>query len=223
MPEEMDVTQAETTAEASSAANKTVETTQETPQENSDSNPKTVPYERFSEVNNYKKELESKISALEAQIQSFKPATSEKPTNPEEEVVKQQLDKYLKELGYVSKTELEQQERQKEADRQLENTISKLSSKYDGKDGRPKFDRSKVLSYAAENLIGNLEVAYKQMHEAELLDVAIKEALGKTKGVKTEVSDGSGKAGVSETDDDLLQAAKRGDSDALKTLIRRAI
>lgn len=225
MNEELDVNQAETTAEAPSAETQTTETTQETtePQENSDVQPKTVPYERLKEVIESRKSLESKISQLEEQIKSFKPADPEKPTNPQEELVKEQLKKYMDEMGYVSKAELEAQEKQKEADRQLEQNISTLSQKYDGKDGRPKFVKTKVLEYAAQNLIGNLEVAYKQMHETELLDVAIKEALGKSKGVKTEVSDGSGSSQVGTTQDDLMSAARSGDSDAIKTLIKRAI
>ncbi len=226
MNEELDVNQAETTAEASSAETQTTETNQEASsetQDNSEVQSKTVPYERFSEVINSKKELESKITKLEEQMAAFKPSTPETPTDPKEEVVKQQLKKYLEDLGYVSKAELEAQEKQKESDRQLEQNISSLSQKYDGKDGKPKFNKSKVLEYASQNLIGNLEVAYKQMHEVELLDHAIKQALGKSKGVKTEVSDGSGASQVGTTQEDLMKAVQPGDSSALQTLIKRAI
>lgn len=180
---------------------------------------KTVPYDRFREVIESRKELENKIAELESKVSSFKPSTPSTPPNPQEEVVKQQLDKYLKELGYVSKAELEQ----KEADKQLSDTISTLESKYDGKNGLPKFERSKILRYAQDNLIGNLEIAYKQMNEAAIMDARIKEALGKTRGVKSEVSDGSGSSNIGTTDDDLKSAAMRGDRDAKMTLLKRII
>ena len=223
MTEEVDVTQAETTAEASSAETQTVETTQEATQDDSQAQSQTVPYERLKEVIDSRKELESKIKDLEEQVKSFKPATPETPSNPQEEVVKEQLKKYLGELGYVSKAEIEAQEKQKEDDRALQQTIKDLSTKYHGKDGRPKFDKNKVLEFASQNLIGNLEMAYKQMHEAELLDFALKQALGKTKGVQSEVSDGSGKSQVGTTQEDLMTAARSGDSSAIQTLLKRAL
>lgn len=205
----------------------TVEETTETPSvetetttsEESTEETKTVPYDRFREVIDSRKELEAKIAELESKVSTFTPKPAAAPPNPQEEAVKQQLDKYLKDLGYVNKAELEQ----KEADKQLSDTISSLESKYNGSNGLPKFERSKILKYAQDNLIGNLEIAYKQMNEAAIMDARIKEALGKTKGVKSEVSDGSGSSNVGTTDNDLKTAATRGDRDALKTLIKRTL
>lgn len=223
MTEEVtDVTQVEETTEASSAENQTDETIQEGTQDDSESTSKTVPYERLQEVINSKNELKGEIDRLRAEFAQIQQNKVEKPTdppNPQEETIKQQLDKYLKELGYVSKQELEQ----KEADRQLEQSINTLANKYNGKDGKPKFEKAKVLEFAQQNLIGNLEVAYKQMHEAELIDFAVKQALGKTKGVKSESSDGSGSTQIGTTQSDLVHAAQEGDSDALSTLIKRAL
>jgi hypothetical protein len=210
-----DVTQVETTTEASSAENQTTETTQETSQDDSSDTSKTVPYERFAEVNSIKKQLQAEIDQLKAQVKSSVPAPQ---ADPQRETIKQQLDPILKEMGYVSKAELEQQD----ADRKLDGEINKLADKYNGKDGRPKFERSKVLDYASKNLIGNLEVAYKAMNEASLMDWAIKQASGKTAGVKTEGSDGSG-ASTGVANSDLLNAAKRGDDDALSALIKRTL
>lgn len=216
-----DTTQAEETAEASSAENQTDETHQEeSPQENSDQPVKTVPYERFKEVNSSKNELKKEIESLKSQLNEIQAEkTQSTPPNPQEEQIKQQLDHYLKELGYVSKKELEQVE----ADRELQNTIQELEKKYNGKDGRPKFSRDETIDFARKNLIGNLEIAYKQMHEAELMDYAIKKAMGKTKAVRSEKSDGSGSADVGTTQDDLYRSAVSGDEDALHTLIKRSI
>lgn len=203
--------QAETTAEASSAENQTEVATQEaTPEKRQPT--KVVPYDRFESVVKTKQQLEAELAELRAN------RGTEQPFN-QEQVIKQQLDKYLSDMGYVKKEVLEE----KEADRKLEESIKSLSQKYDGKDGRPKFDREKALQYAADNLIGNLEVAYKQMHEAELLDYAIKQATGRIKPTKTEVSDGSGSSQIGETQNDLLSSAKAGDEDAMRTLIKRAI
>lgn len=213
MTEEVqDVQQAETTAEASSAENQTTETTQEVSQEDS----KYVPYDRFKEIVEAKNQLKAEIDQLKQQFKPSQQQTAQ--ADPQRETIKQQLDPILKEMGYVSKAELEQQE----ADRKLESEIKGLESRYSGKDGRPKFEKSKVLDYAAKNLIGNLEVAYEHMNKAALMDWAIKQATGKTAGVKTEGSDGSG-ASTGVANSDLLNAAKRGDDDALAALIKRTL
>lgn len=181
----------------------------------SSENAKTVPYERFAEVNKNKRELEKKIVELE---QKAKTSTSSAPST-EEEKIRQELDRYLKDLGYINKQELERIEQDKHLERELES----LEGKYSGKDGRPKFNREDVLEYAASHLIGDPEVAYKTMYEKELLDIAIKQATGRTKPTRTETSDGSGSQEVGESQSDLRQAAQNGDRDAFKTLIKRSI
>lgn len=216
--EAQDVTVAEETASESSTEVQTGET-QEVQDNASTEDTKTVPYDRFREVIESRKELENKIAELESKVSTFTPKAPETPRDPQEEVVKQQLDKYLKELGYVSKQELEQ----KEADKQLSDTISTLESKYDGKSGLPKFERSRVLKFAQDHLIGDLELAYRSMNEAAIMDARIKEALGKTKGTRSEVSDGSGSSNIGTTDDDLRSAATRGDKEAMKLLIKRSL
>jgi hypothetical protein len=204
---------AEPTAETSSVENETAEVETEAKAEEETKASKTVPYERFAEVNNNYKKMEARLAEIEAKREETK------VVDPQEQVVKTQLDKYLKEMGYVSKEDLARQD----ADKALQDQVKNLQSKYDGKDGKPKFKYEDVLDYAEQNLIGNLEIAYKQKHEAELMDFAIKQALGKTKGVKSEVSDGSGSQEVGTTQGDLKEAALSGDEDARRTLIKRAI
>lgn len=201
------------TAETSSVENETAETTPEveTPDESKVS--KSVPYERFAEVNNNYKKLEARLAEMESKREETK------VVDPQEAQVKTQLDKYLKEMGYVSKEDLARQE----ADKALQDQVKALQSKYDGKDGRPKFKYEDVLDFAEKNLIGSLELAYEAKHKAELMDFAIKQALGKTKGVKSEVSDGSGSQEVGTTQGDLREAALSGDSDAMKILIKRSL
>jgi len=213
--EAQDVQTVEETTTTSSVDEKpSVETAESNQQAATD----TVPVEnRLAEYQRKYAKLENKLAEIEGKLKA--PTDQAVAPDPKEEVVKQQLDKLLKDMGYVSKSDLEQ----KEADRQVAETMKSLESKYDGKNGLPKFDRSSVLEFAKENLIGNLEVAYKQMNEAAIMDARIKEALGKTKGVKSEVSDGSGSTNVGTTDDDLRSAAMQGDAEAKRLLIKRAI
>jgi hypothetical protein len=226
MPEDIDVQSVETpTADSSpqqpspeQSSPETSETdtqqVQEQPLEQPKRQPvKAVPYDRFAKVNEEAKRLREEVERYKQ--------SAPLDNNPElkKEQVKRELDGLLKELGYVSKQELED----KEYDKQLEHHIETLERKYNGQDGRPKFDRSKVIEYASQKVIGDLEVAYEQMYKAELMDVAIKQALGKTKPMMGEESDGSGSSQVGTTQDDLKKAAFSGDRDALRTLIKRTI
>jgi hypothetical protein len=52
----------------------------------------------------------------------------------------------------------------------LNDRLSDLSEKIDGKDGRPKFNPNEVLAYMQQTNISNPESAYKLMHEPELDD-----------------------------------------------------
>lgn len=217
--EAQDVSTVEETTEVPSTENETTtETVEETP---AVEEAKTVPYDRFREVIESRKELEARLAQIEAKVSQ--PKTPEVPADPQREAVKQEFKKIADELGFVSKEELSKQKEIEEADNNLKRTMETLESKYDGKSGLPKFERTKVLQFAQENLIGNLELAYKSMNEAAIMDMRIKEALGKTKGVKSEISDGSGSSNVGTTDNDLRSAATRGDSDAMKLLIKRAL
>ena len=56
---------------------------------------------------------------------------------------------------------------------------SKLADKYDGKDGKPKFDSKEIAEYALKNGMQNIspEQVYKAKHEADLIDWHRKDAL----------------------------------------------
>jgi len=216
--EATDVNTEETTSESSSDTNETTETTQESTDDSQEAqddskDTKFVPYERFSEVNSKYKKLEREVEELKAD------RTPKTPPNPQEVEVKEKLNTMMKDLGYVSKEDLDRQR----ADDALKSQVADLKSKYDGKDGRPKFDYIKSLEFAEKNLIGNLDVAYKMMNEAKLTDWAVKQALGKTKGTKSEVSDGSGSANVGTSQEELRSLAAKGDKDAMNTLVKRAL
>lgn len=58
----------------------------------------------------------------------------------------------------------------------LDNEKTRLSNTYNGSDGRPKYDHDAVMKHAQRTGIYNPEAAYKDLHEPELIDWAIKEA-----------------------------------------------
>lgn len=67
---------------------------------------------------------------------------------------------------------------------------AKLTEKYNGSDGKPKFETAKVAAFGKKHSIFDLEAAYKLLNEAEIIDWAIKQA--KSKPSATEVSDSAG-------------------------------
>lgn len=185
---------------------------------------KTVPYDRFSQVNaersEYKQTLaqvQQELAALrQAQQQALAPQADPAQVQ-EKEVIKQQLAPLLEEMGYVSKAELQR----READVRLEQTLSSLESKYSGKDGSPKFERQAVINYAVANGINNPEAAYKLMNMDALMNSVAQKAVMNSRGIKTEGSNGSGVQNVGTTNDDLKQAIAKGDSSAKSLLFKR--
>lgn len=176
-----------------------------------------VPYSRFKEVNDrLRTESESKAE-YERRLKEYE--ASLKPQDPKLDEVKQ----VLKQLGYVTKEEVEAELKREREDAQLNLELSRLESRYNGKDGLPKFDRQKVIDYAIQNGITNPEAAYRQLHFDKIVDWNVKNALGKTQGVKSEKSDGSGSSQAGVTDADLKEAVRQGDKTALHTLIKRVV
>src|SRR5581483_12032287 len=134
-----DVNQADAqTADSSSTIDQT--SSQDQGKANSDAgtqsteDQKTVPYERFSEVNEKYRSMEQTVQQLQQKIQQFE--TKSQNTggqNPEVEAQKAQAKEALRgiltEMGYVSKDELHRME----ADRNLETELTRLEKAWDGK------------------------------------------------------------------------------------------
>lgn len=172
-----------------------------------------VPYDRFSEVNNELKTVREELNQLKTQVA---PATVT-PPDPQAEAVKEQL----KQLGFVSKEDIDRDLRQRDQDKAVQDEISRLEKSYDGSDGRPKFDRNKVIKFALDRQIGDLETAYEKLHQQEIINWHIEQAVSKSKGIKSEASDGSGVKDVGTTNADLKEAIKKGDKGALRLLLKR--
>lgn len=171
-----------------------------------------VPYERFEEVNSTLKQVKEELNQFKTQV-----APKPQPADPQLEAVKEQL----KELGFVRKEDIDRDFKQREADKQVQDELSHLEETYNGSDGRPKFDRNKVIKFALEKQIGDLETAYEKLHKDAIINWHIEQAVSKSKGIKSEASDGSGVKNVGTTNEDLKSAIKSGDKDALRVLLKR--
>lgn len=189
---------------------------------------KTVPFARLQQ------EREKRIAAEErARIfeqQRTQPQFQQQQQQPEQpaEVVqaKQQLAQFIKEmapeLGFVSKQEMDRQRLNEE----VASTERSLADKYNGKDGLPKYDSVAVREYAIQmgySSAKHLEVAYKQMHDAEIMNARIQKAMSQSRGVQTETSNGTGSANAGVSNDDLLKAANDGDENATHLIIKRRL
>lgn len=181
---------------------------------------KTVPYDRFSEVNTEMKQLREEIARMKEGSAQTAPKSDE---SPEVREAKKQLEglfeQFAKEKGFVSQAEL----RQKEQDQQLNSELKSLETQFDGKDGRPAFKRKDIIAFAYEKGISDPEVAYKVKYEKELDNWKIEQALTKTRGVATETSNGTGSANAGTTDDDLMKAGMSGNKDAHLAYLKRLI
>lgn len=203
----------QTTDEGESTESQDTET--EGKESKSDSN--TVPYERFAETN-------SKVAALQSEIEAMKrERISNQNIDPQQAALKESAKEAFKtladELGYVSKDEL----RQLESDRKLESSLTELEKEFDGKKiPGLKFDRQKVIDFAIKEGIGNPRIAFEAMHKTEFTNLAVKQALTKGKGIKSEGSNGSGTQNAGgPSNDDLKVRMAKGDEQAKKLYLKR--
>lgn len=223
------VPQVETdTTQTAQAQEQTTDTAGETQGVQED---KYVPYGRFKEVNEGLKAEREARAALEARLAELDGKVAKATTRPEEQAIQDQreqvrkalepyIDEIARERGFLTKEEIQAQ---KDIE-WVQTRRSELEKEWDGSNGKPKFDFDAVRSYAIENRINTkdpLKTAFYEMHEAEIDNWKIQTALTKTKGVKTESSNGSGSAQAGATTDDLLKAAKSGDKQAWHTFLKR--
>lgn len=181
-----------------------------------------VPYSRFKEVNERSKEYEAKLREVETRLAEMDKRVAPAQVDPQEQQVKTMLNQY----GYLSReefqAELDKREQRLREDTQVQQELARLEQKYDGKNGLPKFDRKKVVEFALDRRLADPEVAYKTLFEKEYLNWHIQRASDKSKGVKTESSDGSGGQSAGPANQDLMSEAMKGDDKAFDTLIRRS-
>jgi hypothetical protein len=133
-----DVNQAET--DTAGVSSDTEQTTQETPStsdqgsEQSTEEMKSVPYDRFKEVNEKAKQYEQEMQKLKEEFNQFKESQKpQEPADPQVDAVKQKL----KELGFITKEEQEAELRRREEDARVQQELTRLEKQYDGKNGLP--------------------------------------------------------------------------------------
>jgi hypothetical protein len=167
-----------------------------------------------------------RIFESQRQQQPAQPAQPQQQVAPEVQQAKQQLASLIKEmapeLGFVSKQEIQQQEQMKAVDSEQ----VRLEGKYNGADGLPKYEKQAVLNYAIEMGMTSpkgLEIAYKQMHEAEIMNARVQRALAQSRGIQSETSNGTGSANTGVSESDLKKAAEAGDSNATHLILKRRL
>ena len=96
------------------------------------------------------------------------------PTSPVSSTPEgEQVSRQLRDLGFVTKEELEkQQNRQK-----LDSEYDRLELELTGEDGRPKFDREVVQDHSLRSGIYNPKAAYNDLFEDEIAEYHKKQAL----------------------------------------------
>ena len=185
--------------------------------------PGPIPYTRFQEVNEKNKELTETVEQIQAEMERLKSQTPPPPApaiDPQALEVKQQL----AQLGFMTREQYQTETMRQKEDMKVGQEIDRLSKTFNGSDGRPKFNKKEILDFAVKQGFTkpeHLELAYKQKYEKELLDWHIKNATLKSKGIKTESSDGSGSSNAGTTNTDLREQIAKGDKGALHTLIKR--
>jgi len=146
--------------------------------------PRSIPYERFEEVIRERNEAREKALLLDKLQQDPTIAQAFLKNVPREEVdpVIAEADRKIQELGYVRKQDvalmIEQVIAEKEFIREFGNKLNSLSEKYNGSDGKPKFEPEEIVKFMDEYGIKDPEMAYELKYKEELADVRAKAKRG---------------------------------------------
>lgn len=133
-----------------------------------DNKDKSVPYDRFHEVNEAKKQADERAQKAEEELEKLKNESSDAKEDPDPDVEKV-LEDFARRKGLVSKTEI-----------QLQNDVQELKSEY-SKTGVP-FDDKKVYEYAQNNGVplnskSSWRAAYRDMNYDAILEEERKRAV----------------------------------------------
>lgn len=128
-----------------------------------------VPLSRLKEETAKRREMESRIEALEGKLASAARNTSDE-VDPDLEAAIAKLEPLLKRRGFMTREEQQQDESSKRYASEME----VLERELDGKDGRPPFDPYEVSEFGKKNNIFNLKAAYNEMYRKELIDWELK-------------------------------------------------
>lgn len=141
-----------------------------------------------------KKEQEKAQSAEQATRQTIKQDEALKNVPPD---VKEAIIKITTPVVQDMLKLKDEQTAQREADLAFETRLSEAEKLYPGGDGKPKFDRSKVLEEMKDpgNKIFDPVKKFEDMEKPGLLDYEVKQALKKQKGTSGTERTGTGDSG----------------------------
>lgn len=153
---------------------------------------------RIDELTGRLKEQEKELKELKTKVPEKTPMPP--VNNPEASPEAQRVIAQLESLGFTRKDTVDKELRTIEERIELNAEHLKLSNEFDGSDGRPKYDKTKIESFMRDRGIYDPEAAYKIMNEAELLDWNLKKAdAGSKKRPYVEKPGGSGVTRSTET------------------------
>ena len=116
--------------------------------------------------------LGRQYAPLTQQLAQLEQMLEGKKSQPQPNLADPETVEYLSKLGFVHRDE----QLRKEEDKMLEDNLQELTKSYDGKDGRPRFNRGAVLEFCVQNGISNPEYGYKLMNYDALREYDLRQA-----------------------------------------------
>lgn len=171
---------------------------------------KSIPYDRFAEVNEKAKKYEAELAELRAKQEESQRLAA---MTPDEQAQQKQLEvakETLKKLGFVTKEEQQKIMQEEKAANMFISECNRLEGKYDGKDGMPKFVATEVAGYMDElaragQYISDPETAYKLKNLDQIAEIKAKQQRSSTYSEKQQ----GGMNQVNDTRSSDLEAASR--------------
>ena len=172
--------------------------------------PKVIPYERFTEVNEKAKKYEAELAELKAKQEEAERLAA---MTPDELAQQQQLEvakETLKKLGFVTREEQQKIMQEEKAANMFISECNRLEGKYDGSDGMPKFVATEVAAYMDElakagQYVSDPETAYKLKNLDQIAEAKARQQRSSTYSEKQQ----GGMNQVDDTRSSELEAASR--------------
>lgn len=195
------------------SSEKTPNTQEETQSTDSPVKNQSIPYDRFSEVNERAKKYEAELVELRAKQEEAQRLAD---MTPDERVQQEQLEvakETLKKLGFVTKEEQQKIMQEEKAANMFVSECNRLEGKYNGKDGFPAFKAREVAAYMDElaqtgQFVSDPETAYKLKYLDQIAEAKAKSQRSSTYSEKQQ-------GGMNQVDDqrqsELEASQKTGD------------
>lgn len=195
------------------SSEKTPNTQEETQSTEGPVKNQSIPYDRFSEVNEKAKKYEAELKELRAKQEEAERLAN---LSPDERVQQEQLEvakETLKKLGFVTREEQQKIMQEEKAANMFVSECNRLEGKYNGKDGFPAFKAREVAAYMDElaqtgQFVSDPETAYKLKYLDQIAEAKAKSQRSSTYSEKQQ-------GGMNQVDDqrqsELEASQKTGD------------